>query len=108
MGKQTFRTFGEDFNKMPLYSIMLENKIWPDDKFLLSLHKNRVYWSDSSDLTKIELLASAIRELVLGMDRTTIQAGKREKEQRLIGIFGTLREITGHIAEKLVEVRWQE
>lgn len=104
MGKQTFKAFGTEFNKMPLYSIVQENKIWPDDKFLLSLHKSGVYWSDSSDLTKMELLSGVLQKLVLGMDNSTIQAGENEKEQRLIGIFNILREVTGHIAEKLVEV----
>ena len=101
MSKETFKAFGEDFNKMPLYSIVLENGIWPDDKFLLSLHKTGVYWSDSSDLTKMELLAGVMRKLVLGMDESTIQVGKKEKAYRLDCLLDTMKRAVKLIEERL-------
>jgi hypothetical protein len=99
--KETFRAFGENFNKMPIYAIVQENEAWSEDKFMLSLHKTGVYWSDGSDLTKMELLASVMRGLVLNMHRSTIQASAKEKAYRLSYIQGTLEHTASAIGQEL-------
>lgn len=99
--KETFKAFGEDFNKMPIYAIVQENEIWPKDKFMLSLHKTGVYWSDGSDLTKMELLAGVMRGLVLMMNNSTIQASNKEKAFRLSYIQGTLEHTASAIGQEL-------
>lgn len=99
--KETFKAFGENFNKMPIYAVLLENKIWPEDKFLLSLNKTGVYWSDGSHLSKMELLAGAMRELVLQMKRSAIQASNEEKAFRLSYIRSTLEHTVGQIEKEL-------